>query len=55
MNGLAAGAILGLSVVLGSGKGGTWALPAFLAFEAIVLTIGLVFGIRAHRAQSRDR
>jgi len=54
MNGLGAGAVLELSVVFGSGKGGTWALPAFLAFEAIVLTIGLVFGIRAQRADGRD-
>lgn len=48
MNGLGAGAVLELSVVLGSGKGGTWAFPTFLAFEAIVLTAGLVLLIRAH-------
>ena len=35
-------------------RGGTWSLPASLAFEAIVLTSGLVAGIRAQRADGRD-
>jgi hypothetical protein len=54
MNALGAAAILELSVVLGSGRGGNWALPAFIAFEATVLTLGLVFGLRAQRTPSRD-
>ena len=44
-----------LSVVLASGRGRGWALPAYLAVVAVVLTVGLVAALRAERGRTRGR
>jgi hypothetical protein len=45
--------LLEFTVVLHSGKGGNWALPTYLAFTAVMLTVGLVLALRAQRMQGR--
>jgi hypothetical protein len=49
---LAALSILPFSVVLHAGKGGNWALPAFVSIVAALATVALVLGIRAQRTPS---
>lgn len=51
---LEASSVFALAVALGSGKGGSWALPAFLAVAATIAIVGLVLLARAQRAQIRE-
>jgi|GEM_PF-4354279 len=51
----AAAAVFAFSVVLNSGKGGTWALPAFVMFSAVLVLVGLALLVRTLRAHKRSR
>ncbi len=53
-SGLAIAALFAFSLVLQSGKGGTWAFPTFLTFMAIVAVTGFVLLIRAQFTHDRD-
>lgn len=42
--------LFGYSLLLHYGKGGSWALPTFLALALVMVTVGFVLGLRAQRA-----
>lgn len=46
---LMAVALLGFAVYLGSHSPNDWALPVFLAVDAVILTVGMTFAWRARR------